>query len=89
LTDLGVPRSGPAADAHGINNRGLIVGQAQVQWTPGGFYTSGAVLWRVSVPDATPPTIAYSNHPADYTVDAHVSIACTASDAESGLASNT
>ena len=89
VTDLGVARSGPAADAHGINNRGLIVGLAQVQWTPGGFYTSGAVLWRVSAPDVTPPTIAYSTHPADYTVDMHVSITCTASDAESGLASNT
>jgi probable HAF family extracellular repeat protein len=89
LIDLGVPRGGPAADAHGINNRGLIVGQAQVQWTPGGFYGGGAVLWRVSAPDVTPPTISYSAHAADYTVDAHVSITCTASDAESGIASNT
>ncbi len=89
MTDLGVPRSGPPADAHGINNRGLIVGQAQVQWTPGGFYTSGAVMWRVSAPDVIPPTISYSAHAADYTVDLHVSITCTASDAESGLASNT
>ncbi|HJP87312.1 MAG TPA: hypothetical protein VJ852_15070 [Gemmatimonadaceae bacterium] len=89
VTDLGAPRGGPAADAHGINNRGLIVGLAQVQWTPGGFYTSGAVMWRVSAPDVTPPTIGYSAHATNYTVDEHISITCTASDAESGLASNT
>ncbi|HET9637457.1 MAG TPA: hypothetical protein VFP26_16125, partial [Gemmatimonadaceae bacterium] len=89
LIDLGAVRNGPGGDAHGINNRGLIVGLAQVQWTPGGFLGSGAVLWRVSAADVTPPTISYSAHPSDYTVDAHVSITCSASDAESGLASNT
>ena len=77
-----------AGDAHGINNRGLIVGQAHGEWTPGTF-NSGAVLWRVAVADVTPPTIGYSSHPATYTVDQHVTIACTATDAESGIASNT
>jgi probable HAF family extracellular repeat protein len=88
LTDLGQPAGMGAGDAHGINNRGLIVGQASGEWTPGSF-NSGAVLWRISVPDVTPPTIGYSSHPATYTVDQHVSIACTATDAESGIASNT
>jgi hypothetical protein len=87
LTNLGEPAGMRAGDAHGINNRGLIVGQASGEWTPGSF-NSGAVLWRVSV-DITPPTIGYSSHPATYTVDQHVSIACTATDAESGIASNT
>ena len=88
LTDLGLPRSMIGGDAHGINSHGLIVGQAIGQWTPGVFAT-GAVLWRVAVPDATPPTITYSSHAATYTVDAHVSITCTATDAESGIASDT
>jgi hypothetical protein len=87
LTDLGQPAGMRAGDAHGINNRGLIVGEASGEWTPGSF-NNGAVLWRVSV-DLTPPTIGYSSHPATYTVDQHVSITCTATDAESGIASNT
>jgi hypothetical protein len=88
LTDLGVPGRMPAADAHGINNHGLIVGEANGEWIPGTFGT-GAVLWRISVADVTPPTITYSSHAATYTVDAHVSITCTATDAESGIASDT
>jgi probable HAF family extracellular repeat protein len=88
LTNLGQPSGMLAGDAHGINNRGLIVGQASGEWTPGGF-NSGAVLWRISIPDVTPPTIGYSSHPAAYAVDQHVSITCTATDAESGIASNT
>jgi hypothetical protein len=88
LTDLGQPAGMGAGDAHGINNRGLIVGQASGEWTPGTF-NSGAVLWRISIPDVTPPTIGYSSHPATYTVDQHVSITCTATDAESGIASDT
>jgi probable HAF family extracellular repeat protein len=88
LTNLGQPTGMLAGDAHGINNRGLIVGQASGEWTPGSF-NSGAVLWRISIPDVTPPTISYSSHPATYTVDQHVSITCTASDAESGIASDT
>ena len=88
LTDLGQPGGLSGGDAHGINNRGLIVGQAHGEWSPGNF-ASGAVMWRVSAPDVTPPAIAYSAHAANYTVDMHVSITCTASDAESGLASNT
>jgi uncharacterized membrane protein len=88
LTDLGQPAGMGAGDAHGINNRGLIVGQANGEWTPGSF-NSGAVLWRISIPDVTPPTVGYSSHPATYTVDQHVSITCTATDAESGLASDT
>ena len=87
LTNLGGPGSMSAGDAHGINNRGLIVGQAHGEWTPGNF-GSGAVLWRVGG-DVTPPTIGYSSHAAEYAVDQHVSIACTATDAESGIASNT
>ncbi len=89
LTDLGVPGGRmAAADAHGINNHGLIVGEANGEWIPGTFGT-GAVLWRISVADVTPPTITYSSHAATYTVDAHVSITCTATDAESGIASDT
>ena len=88
VTDLGVPGSMPAGDAHGINNHGLIVGQAHGEWTPGNS-GSGAVLWRVGVADATPPTITYSSHATSYTVDAHMSITCTATDAESGIASDT
>ena len=88
LIDLGGPGAMRAGDAHGINNRGLIVGQATGEWTPGNF-GGGAVLWRVAVADVTPPTIGYSSHAATYTVDQHVSITCTAADAESGLASNT
>jgi hypothetical protein len=88
LTDLGPPAGMPAADAHGINNHGLIVGEANGQWTAGTF-GGGAVLWRISVADVTPPTITYSSHAATYTVDAHVSITCTATDAESGIASDT
>jgi hypothetical protein len=88
LTDLGQPAGMSAGDAHGINNRGLIVGQASGEWTPGAF-NSGAVLWRISTPDVTPPTIGYSSHPATYTVDQHVLITCTATDAESGIASDT
>jgi probable HAF family extracellular repeat protein len=87
LTDLGQPSGMRGGDAHGINNRGLIVGQAHGEWTPGTF-NSGAVLWRVAV-DVTPPTIGYSSHAATYAVDEHVSIACTATDTESGIASNT
>jgi probable HAF family extracellular repeat protein len=87
LTNLGGPGNMTAGDAHGINNRGLIVGQAHGDWTPGHF-GSGAVLWRVGG-DVTPPTIGYSSHAATYTVDEHVSITCTATDAESGIASNT
>lgn len=88
LTDLGQPGGMGAGDAHGINNRGLIVGQAHGEWTQGNF-NSGAVLWRISIHDITPPTIGYSSHPATYTVDQHVSITCTATDAESGIASDT
>jgi hypothetical protein len=88
LTDLGGPTGTLSGDAHGINNRGLIVGQAIKQWTPGA-YSAGAVLWRVAVADVTPPTIGYSSHAAAYTVDQHVSITCTATDAESGIASTT
>ncbi len=88
LTDLGLPARMSGGDANGINNHGLIVGQASGEWTPGNF-GSGAVLWRVAVADVTPPTITYSSHAATYTVDAHVSITCTATDAESGIASNT
>jgi len=87
LTNLGQPSNTRGGDAHGINNRGLIVGQAHGEWTPGNF-GSGAVLWRVAV-DVTPPTIGYSSHAATYTVDEHVSIACAATDTESGIASNT
>jgi probable HAF family extracellular repeat protein len=87
LTDLGLPAGMIGSVAHGINNRGLIVGQAHGEWTPGNF-ESGAVLWRVAV-DVTPPTIGYSSHAARYAVDEHVSIACTATDTESGIASNT
>jgi probable HAF family extracellular repeat protein len=87
LTDLGQPSGMRGGDAHGINNRGLIVGQAHGEWTPGTF-NSGAVLWRVAG-DVTPPTIGYSSHAATYTVDEHVSITCTATDAESGIASDT
>lgn len=87
LTDLGQPGSMRAGDAHGINNRGLIVGQAHGEWSPGHF-GSGAVLWRVAV-DITPPIITYSSHAASYTVDEHVSITCGATDAESGIASDT
>ena len=43
--------------------------------------------------DATAPTVVYSGHPASYTADQTVSIACTASDApsppQSGIASTT
>src|SRR4051812_17125988 len=88
IADLGVPLGFPAGEAHGINNRGLVVGQAHGQWTPGVF-NSGAALWRVAVPDATPPTVVYSSHPSTFAVDQHVSITCTATDAESGIASNT
>lgn len=87
LIDLGGPGAMSAGEAHGINNRGLIVGQASGEWTPGNF-GSGAVLWRVGG-DVTPPTIGYSSHAATYAVDQHVSITCTATDAESGIASNT
>jgi HYR domain-containing protein len=86
VTALGAPGTMRAGDAHGINNRGLIVGQAHGEWSPGTF-NSGAVLWRISV-DITPPTISYSSHAATYAVDEHVSITCTATDAESGIASN-
>lgn len=86
LTDLGQPGAMPVGVAIGINNSGLIVGQAHGEWTPGSW-GGGAVLWRV-VADVTPPTIAYSSHPATYTVDEHVSITCTATDAESGIASD-
>jgi uncharacterized membrane protein len=88
VTNLGQPGSMPSGNAHGINNHGLIVGHANGEWTPGNFGT-GAVLWRVAVPDVTPPTISYSSHAATYTADAHVSITCTTTDAESGIASNT
>ncbi len=88
VTDLGLPASTSGGDANGINNHGLIVGQASGQWAAGAF-GNGAVLWRVAVADATPPTITYSSHAATYTVDAHVSITCSATDAESGIASNT
>jgi hypothetical protein len=88
LIELGGPGALSYGDAHGINNRGLIVGQASGEWTPGSF-SSGAIMWRVAVPDVTPPTIGYSSHPATYTVDQHVSITCTATDAESGIASDT
>ena len=87
LTDLGQPQGMGAGDAHGINNTGLIVGQAHGEWAPG-HLGSGAVLWRTGA-DVTPPTISYSSHPADYTIDAHVSITCTAADAGSGIASDT
>jgi uncharacterized membrane protein len=87
LIDLGLPSGMFAGDAHGMNNRGLIVGLAYGEWTPGTF-NSGAVLWRVAV-DITPPTIGYSSHAATYTVDQHVLITCTATDAESGIASDT
>jgi hypothetical protein len=88
LTDLGQPAGMGGGDAHGINNRGLIVGEAGGEWTPGSLNT-GAVLWRISIPDVTPPTIGYSSHPATYTVDQQVSISCTATDGESGIASST
>jgi hypothetical protein len=88
MTDLGVPGGMAGGDAHGINNHGLIVGLVNGQW-PSGSLGSGAALWRVAVPDATPPTITYSSHAATYTVDQHVSITCTATDAESGIASST
>ena len=88
LTNLGQPTGMRAGNANGINNHGLIVGQAHGEWTPGSF-GSGAVLWRVAVVDVTPPTIGFSTHAATYMVDEHVSITCTATDAESGLASNT
>jgi hypothetical protein len=86
LTNLGQPSGMLAGSAHGINNKGLIVGQAHGEWTPGNF-GSGAALWRIAV-DVTPPTIGYASHATTYTVDQHVSIACTATD-ESGIASNT
>jgi hypothetical protein len=88
LTDLGLPSGMAAGEAHGMNNRGLIIGLAHGEWTPGTF-GSGAALWRISIPDVTPPTIGYSIHPATYTVDQHVLITCTATDAESGIASDT
>lgn len=88
LVNLGFPSGMFAGDAHGVNNRGLIVGLLHGEWTPGTF-GSGAALWRVTVPDVTPPTIAYSSHAATYTVDQHVSITCAATDAESGIATNT
>ena len=88
LTDLGFASGMHAGEAHGVNNRGLIVGLAHGEWTPGAF-GSGAALWRVGVADVTPPTIGYSSHAATYTVDEHVSITCSATDAESGIASNT
>jgi hypothetical protein len=39
--------------------------------------------------DATPPSIAFAGNQSSYTVDQTVSITCSASDAMSGLASNT
>ncbi|HJQ52724.1 MAG TPA: hypothetical protein VJ825_02665 [Gemmatimonadaceae bacterium] len=87
LINLGQPGTMFSGDAHGINNHGLIVGLVNGEWTPGNF-GSGAVLWRVATADATPPTITYSGNAATYTVDQHVSITCTATDAESGIASD-
>lgn len=90
-TNLGMPtRSGFAdgsAAAHGINNRGYIVGEANGEWTAGSF-GGGAVLWRLSVDD-TPPVITWSSHPATFTVDQSIAITCTATDDGSGIASHT
>lgn len=88
VTDLGAPGTMTGGSAHGVNNHGLIVGQTNGEWTPGIFGT-GAALWRVAAPDVTPPTITYSSHAATYAADAHVSITCTATDSESGIASDT
>lgn len=91
LTNLGMPPTpgfaGGSAFAHGINNRGYIVGEAHGEWSAGNFGT-GAVLWRLSVDD-TPPSIAWSPHPATFTVDQSVAITCTVTDEGSGLASHT
>jgi hypothetical protein len=45
------------------------------------------IMWRVAVPDVTPPTTwPESSETYEYQ---HVSITCTATDAESGIASDT
>jgi probable HAF family extracellular repeat protein len=91
LTNLGMPPSqglaGGLAFAHGINNRGYIVGEANGEWTSGNF-GGGAVLWRLSV-DNTPPVITWSAHPATFTVDQSIAITCAATDDGSGIASHT
>jgi probable HAF family extracellular repeat protein len=89
LTDLGYPAALPfgAADAHGINNRGYVIGAAHGEWSPGRFGT-GAVLWRLAV-DVTPPVVAYSAHPATFTIDETIAITCTATDDDSGIATHT
>lgn len=89
LTDLGFPPGWTtgATLAHGINDRGYVVGEASGEWTPGQFGT-GAVLWRLPV-DVTAPTVTYSSHPAVFFVDETIAITCTATDDDSGIASQT
>ncbi len=50
--------------------------------------TASTTLGGIDV-DETPPVIGYSAHPATYALDQTVSITCSASDALSGLASDT
>lgn len=90
LTNLGMPPSqgfaGGLAFAHGINNRGYIVGEANGEWSEGHSGT-GAVLWRL-VADATPPVITWSSHAGMFTIDQVVAITCTATDDGSGIATH-
>src|SRR5687768_13028697 len=89
LTDLGFPPGWTtgAAFAHGINDDGYVIGEADGEWTPGRVGT-GAVMWRL-VSDDTPPTITYSSHPGVFLVDERIVITCTAADEGSGVASHT
>lgn len=89
LTDLGLPPGWTtgASFAHGINDGGYVIGEAVGEWTPGNFGT-GAVVWRLAT-DVTPPTITYSSHPAVFLVDEFIAITCTATDDDSGIASDT
>jgi uncharacterized membrane protein len=89
LIDLGFPSAitTSAADAHGVNDGGYVVGAATAEWSPGSFGT-GAVIWRVNR-DVTPPVIIWSDNPGEFTVDQAVAITCSASDEGSGVASHT
>ena len=73
---------GPIADD------GTITRSCSVTTTAAPILTSGAVSETIKH-DATPPVITYTGNAGTYTVDQDVSITCAASDATSGVASDT
>ncbi len=94
-SDVGVSWSVTDAESDVVATSGcgsvsVTTDQQSVAYTCSATSLGGSSSESVAVKrDATNPHVGYTGNAGPYTVDQHVSIACTASDATSGVASTT